>query len=207
MRVSRSINQLAGSSGKAYANVHAVATALIAENILMKETVGHSHQCRLNLSNDKTLLYLSLLETVKRDNLLRDNQDARRLLGRIDATSPELGTLLAWKREHDLLLVTTTIQDSPNGLFDIPVTMMPLAAFLNDKELRATIGAQGTLLFGHALYVGLLKERSSMMDESRETKQPETTRPIITLTSASTTSTVGKSTDARQRKKEQEAKR
>jgi hypothetical protein len=157
MRESRTINQIARSTGKAYANMHATAQQLLAEEILVKEVKGHSHHCKLNLNNDKTLLYLSLLETVKRDQLLRTSPETRLLLSHIDTHSAKLGILLAWKREQDLLLVTTT---HPN---DIPetlgkTTILPLAAFLHDYHLRATISGNNTLLFGHALYASLLRE-------------------------------------------------
>jgi hypothetical protein len=158
MREPRTINQLARSAGKAYANTHAAATALLNEQILVKETVGHSHQCRLNLSNDKTLLYLSLAEAVKRDELLRQNPEARALLARIDAHSASLGILLAWKREDDLLIVTTSHQDDASERLGTRTTVMPLAAFLHDYNLRATICGRNTLLFGHALYASLLRE-------------------------------------------------
>ena len=158
MRASRTINQLALSTGKAYANTHATTTQLLKEEILLKETVGHSHQCRLNLNNDKTLLYISLLETVKRDELLRKSPEMRLLLSRVDTHSAKLGVLLAWKRENDLLLVTTSHQPDPTELFSIPVSILPLAAFMHDQNLRATISGKNTLLFGHALYASLLRE-------------------------------------------------
>ena len=157
-RASRTINQLALSSGKAYANTHATATQLLKEEILLKETVGHSHQCRLNLNNDKTLLYLSLLETVKRDELLRQSPEMRHLLSRIDTHSAKLGILLAWKRENDLLLVTSSHQPEASELFSVPTAILPLAAFMHDHNLRATISGKNTLLFGHALYASLLRE-------------------------------------------------
>jgi hypothetical protein len=175
MRSSHTINQLALSTSKAYANVHAAATSLIKEGILTKETVGHSHQCKLNLANDKTLIYLSLLETVKRDELLRASPETRLLLSRIDRESAKLGILLAWHRRideswctnsqnpshrgADLLVVTTqphTAQIVSEAL-ERPSFVLPLAAFLSDSHLRATIGSH-TLLFGHALYTSLLKE-------------------------------------------------
>jgi hypothetical protein len=158
IRESRTIHQLALSSGKAYANTHAAATTLLSENILLKETVGHSHHCRLNLNNDKTLLYLSLLETVKRDEMLRKSPETRLLLSKIDANSAKLGILLAWKREQDILIVTTTHQTEASDIIGTPTTTIPLAAFLHDYTLRATISAKGTLLFGHALYASLLRE-------------------------------------------------
>lgn len=156
MREPRTINQLALSTGKAYANMHATAQTLFKEGILTKEVVGHSHRCRLNLSNDKTLLYLSLLETVKRDELLRTTPEARLLLAKIDTHAANLGILLAWKREKDLLIVTTSHRDAKEIFGE--VTVLPLAAFLHDHNLRATICGKNTLLFGHALYASLLKE-------------------------------------------------
>lgn len=158
MRTPRTINQLSLSSGKAYANTHAVATQLLKEEILIKETVGHSHQCRLNLQNDKTLLYLSLLETVKRDRLLRESPETRLLLAKVDAHSAKLGILLAWKRADGVLLVTTSHRPDAKELFGEDVMALPLAAFLADHHLRATICGDGTLLFGHALYASLLRE-------------------------------------------------
>lgn len=163
MREPRTINQLALSSGKAYANVHACATALLQENILTKETIGHSHRCLLNLSNDKTLLYLSLLQTVKRDELLRNDPSLRNLLLAIDQHSAIAGILLAWKRNDDVLLVTTNHATVSLG---ISTTILPLAAFLNDHGLRATIGKH-TLLFGHALYASLLRESPRRIEVQR----------------------------------------
>jgi hypothetical protein len=156
MRASRTINQLALSSGKAYANTHATATQLLREEILIKETVGHSHRCRLNLSNDKTLLYLSLLETMKRDELLRTCQKTREIIPVIDKQSAAIGILLVWKRENDLLIITSHTVIVPEEL--MPAVTLPLAAFMHDLALRATISSQGTLLFGHALYASLLRE-------------------------------------------------
>jgi hypothetical protein len=164
MRESKSINQLALSCGKAYANVHAAATQLINENILIKETVGHSHRCRLNLSNDKTLLYISLLQTLKRDELLRNDPSVGTLLYALDDHSVRSGILLAWRRDNDLLLITT--QGTAPPAIGIPTTVLPLAAFLNDHALRATIGKH-TLLFGHALYASLLRESPRRMEVQR----------------------------------------
>lgn len=158
MREARSINQLATSTSKAYANVHAATTTLLQEEILVKETVGHSHQCKLNLQNDKTLLYLSLVQTLKRDDYLKANPDGRKLLQAIDANSARLGILLAWKREHDLLLVTTGPQADTAALGHL-ATVVPLSAFVRDPQLAATIGRH-TLLFGHAFYASLLREVS-----------------------------------------------
>lgn len=159
MRSSRTINQLALSTSKAYANVHATTTALINEGILTKETVGHSHQCKLNLANDKTLIYLSLLETVKRDELLRSSPEARLLLSRIDRESAKHGIILVWQRKDDLLIITTqpVTDEAISAALERPTLTMPLASFLCDAQLRATIGCH-TLLFGHALYTSLLKE-------------------------------------------------
>ena len=44
------------------------------------------------------------------------------------------------------------------ALVTVAATSLPLAAFLHDRELRATVGKH-TLLFGHALYASLLKEQ------------------------------------------------
>jgi hypothetical protein len=158
LRESKTINQLALSTGKAYANVHAAANVLLNENILTREIVGHSHRCRLNLSNDKTLLYIGLAETIKRDNLLKADPGAKELLHTIDRESGRLGILLAWKRDNDLLIITTNSMPDAQHRLKIPTTALPLAAFLHDAELRATIGKH-TLLFGHALYASLLREQ------------------------------------------------
>jgi hypothetical protein len=159
MREARTINQLATSTAKAYANVHATTTALLEEEILVKETIGHSHQCKLNLQNDKTLLYLCLLHTLKRDEFLKSDPSARDLLATIDKNSASLGILLAWKREHDLLIITTGPQPDASALLGQPTIVIPLSAFLRDHQLAATIG-KNTLLFGHALYASLLREVS-----------------------------------------------
>jgi hypothetical protein len=173
LRGTRTINQLARSSGKAYANTHATAQMLLRDSILLKEVVGHSHQCRLNLTNDKTLLYLSLLEMHKRDELLRTDPDVRTLLARIDMYGPGIGILLAWYRadgpDH-LLLVTshtptntfsksaTTAAGQVHELLGMQCAILPLAAFLQDTTLRTTISSGATLLVGHALYASLLRE-------------------------------------------------
>ena len=159
LRVAKTINQLALSTGKAYPNTHATTNTLLAEGILTKEVIGHSHRCKLNLQNDKTLIYLSLLETIKRDELLQNNTYARELLKKIDKQSAQHGILLAWLKKETLLLVTTH-QQQTNSLFGMPTTTLSLQEFLHNKELCATIAGTATLLFGHALYVGLLKENS-----------------------------------------------
>lgn len=151
---------MARSSGKAYANTHAVATQLLEEHVLTKETIGHSHHCKLNLYNDKTLLYLSLLETIKRDELILQDPTIRELLLRIDNASAQLGVLLAWHRGTHTLLITSSHQTSERAseLLKFSCTVLPLAAYLHDHELRSTVSGSGTLLFGHALYASLLRE-------------------------------------------------
>lgn len=157
VRRSHTINQLALSSGKPYPNTHATATHLLEEGILRREIVGRGHLCSLNLSNDKTLLYLSLLQARKRDALLKRSLADRKLLPLIDSASARLGILLAWRRTDDLLIITARAPDP--GLaraFPLPATAMALKAFLADEELHATVGRH-TLLFGHALYATLLR--------------------------------------------------
>jgi hypothetical protein len=132
---------------------------LLQEEILVKETIGHSHQCKLNLQNDKTLLYLCLLQTLKRDEFLKSSPDARQLLTTIDEHSASLGILLVWKRDNDLLIITSGQQPNAVELLQQPAAVIPLRTFLHDKQLAATIGKH-TLLFGHALYASLLREVS-----------------------------------------------
>jgi hypothetical protein len=166
LRQARTINQLALCTGKAYANTHATATLLLDQGILTKEVVGHSHRCRLNLANDRTLLYLSLVELHKRDELLAHDTtgEVRALIERIDRSSAELGTLLAWKRPSGILLITSHVSESAidaqraSAMIGMHVSLFPLAAFLHDPNMRMTIARDGTLLFGHALYTSLLRE-------------------------------------------------
>lgn len=170
-REAKTINQLALSSGKAYANVHAATTALLAEQILTKETIGHSHRCRLNLANDKTLLYLSLLQTVKRDDLLRSDPAAALSLAAVDEHGPRLGVLLAWHCGSSILLITDGRHHNSPGCQDfpaspLPVAILPLGEFLADAALRATVGRH-TLLFGHALYASIMRERGTAFAEVR----------------------------------------
>lgn len=155
------INQLALSTGKAYANIHAAVSRMLNERILTKETVGHSHQCRLNLQNARTSLYLGLLQAKKRDDLLKASPDARRLLREIDRLAAELGILLVWKSPERLLLITGKKRDASANFPGS--TSLTLKEFLGNKDLVEKIG-RDTLLFGHAFYVSTLHQKASVLE-------------------------------------------
>jgi len=153
-RAAYSINQLALSTGKAYPNVHATVAGLLKENILTKEVIGHSHHCRLNLENDTTLLYLSLLQTHRKTEWLRQDRSHISLLKAIDDACGTHNILLVWDQGNDLFIVTAT-PCSLTSLNGKKITSMTLHTFLEQKELQATIGKH-TLIFGHALYTTIM---------------------------------------------------
>jgi DNA-binding transcriptional ArsR family regulator len=170
-REAHTMHQLALSTGKAYPNVHAALGRMIEAGILEKEVVGRSHRCSLNLGNDTTLLYLSLVQARRRDALLREAPAMRKALRAIDEQGPALGVLLAWLKDGELLLVTTRAR-ARGAIEGSAYSCVPLHAFLADETLRSTIGAH-TLLSGHALYASLLREDTRSRARSRPKERGE----------------------------------
>src|SRR3989304_5937146 len=56
------IRQVSEKLGKAYPHVHATATRLLKQGVLLKTVVGNAYACTLNLSNEKTKASLILEE-------------------------------------------------------------------------------------------------------------------------------------------------
>ena len=136
LRRALTINQLAKACGKPYPNVHAAVKTLLADGILTKEIVGHAHNCRLDLANPRTAIYLAIAQSRKPRAPLPQGAD---------------GAILVWKRDTDCLLVTPAPAPAAPGTHAIT-----LDAFLADKELFATIGKH-TLLKGHGTYASILE--------------------------------------------------
>lgn len=137
LQQAKTINQIAKSCGKAYPNVHATVRELLKEDILRKETVGHAHNCRLNLGNETTALYIALIQ-------------ARRA-GPIPEDIDHEDAVLVWKTGNGFLLITEGAASGKGW--------MSLKEFLADEELFATINRHA-LLKGHTYYARLLTEEA-----------------------------------------------
>ncbi|MDD9953416.1 MAG: hypothetical protein OXR66_03705 [Candidatus Woesearchaeota archaeon] len=137
LRAAYTIRQLAQNTGTAYANTHKTATKLLNDNILTKETIGHSHNCRINLNNNAALLLLSLVHT--------DNKKHEW----IEKHAKEYNIKLAFERPDGLLIITK----------DFTRSEAVNARWLTVKEfLRSDFFAKpGRLIHGHTFYPTIIK--------------------------------------------------
>lgn len=74
---SLTINQIAMQLKESYSFVNRTVTKMIAENLILKEKVGHSLLCRLNIENDKTRVLISLNEVNKKQEFLNKNKELK----------------------------------------------------------------------------------------------------------------------------------
>jgi predicted nucleotidyltransferase len=83
------INQIAKKLKESYSFVNRIVNAMIKENILLKESVGHSFLCRLNLANDTAKALFILNETNKKKEFFEKNKDIKLISEEIIKKIPE----------------------------------------------------------------------------------------------------------------------
>ncbi len=71
------INQIAIQLNESYSFVNRTVTKMIAENLILKEKIGHSLLCKLNTGNDKTKVLISLNEVNKKQKFLNKNKELK----------------------------------------------------------------------------------------------------------------------------------
>jgi len=71
------INQIAIQLNESYSFVNRTITKMIAENLILKEKIGHSFLCKLNTGNDKTKVLISLNEVNKKQKFLNKNKELK----------------------------------------------------------------------------------------------------------------------------------
>ncbi len=130
------IRQIAGETGKPYANTHAAVTRLIKRGILAKQTIGHSHLCTLNTHHPETPLLISLWHA-------RQTEEPPRI------DDPNI--LLVFRRKHDNLYVTKEpCRPTRGGTW---------RAYNEITDREWAVLGRDLLIYGHAAYAALLAQR------------------------------------------------
>jgi predicted nucleotidyltransferase len=71
------INQIAIRLNESYSFVNRTVNKMLADNLLLKEKIGHSFLCSLNIKNDKTKILMSLNEVNKKQEFLKKNKELK----------------------------------------------------------------------------------------------------------------------------------
>jgi len=71
------INQIAIQLNESYSFVNRTVTKMTAENLILKEKIGHSFLCKLNTKNDKTRILMSLNEVNRKQEFLNKNKELK----------------------------------------------------------------------------------------------------------------------------------
>jgi len=74
---SLTINQISIQLKESYSFVNRTVTKMTAENLILKEKIGHSFLCRLNTENDKTKILIGLNEADKKQKFLNRNKEIK----------------------------------------------------------------------------------------------------------------------------------
>ena len=74
---SLTINQIAIQLKESYSFVNRTVTKMIAENLILKEKIGHSLLCKLNTENDKIRILISLNEVNRKQEFLNKNKELK----------------------------------------------------------------------------------------------------------------------------------
>lgn len=71
------INQIAKELKETYSFVNRIVKRMISEDLILKEKIGHSLLCKLNIKNDKTKALVSLNEVNKKQEFLSKNKELK----------------------------------------------------------------------------------------------------------------------------------
>jgi len=74
------INEIAKSLNEYYSNVHRTISKLIKDNVIIKEKVGKSYLCSINLRNEKSFALIQLSEIERRNNFYNSNKEIKVIL-------------------------------------------------------------------------------------------------------------------------------
>ncbi len=74
------INEIAKNLNEFYSFVHRIINRLTEEGVIIKNKIGKSYICSLNLENEKTLALLNLAEIEKRDEFYNKNKELKLIL-------------------------------------------------------------------------------------------------------------------------------
>jgi len=74
------INEIAKTLGEYYSFVHRTVNKLSKDDVVIKNKVGKSYLCSLNLKNEKTATLIQLSEIEKRENFYTTNKELKLIL-------------------------------------------------------------------------------------------------------------------------------
>jgi predicted nucleotidyltransferase len=74
------INEIAKSLNEYYFNVHRTISKLIKDNVIIKEKVGKSYLCSINLRNEKSFALIQLSEIERKNNFYNSNKEIKVIL-------------------------------------------------------------------------------------------------------------------------------
>ena len=94
-----SINEISKTLNKAYPYINKKTNFFLKEDIIKKISVGKSYRCFLNLSNEKTKIFMSMNEINKKESFLQKNSDFKPIVEEISFI------LSASSVSHDILAI------------------------------------------------------------------------------------------------------
>lgn len=151
-----SINQIAKLLKKSYPYVNKRVSYLIKEGILKKSVVGASHLCSLNLTNDKCIVLLTLIEIDKRDRFLKRNAQLKGALGLLNQERSKRTIHCAFLHKGIIYFVLEDPQ------FSIAIQGFPTAVAGKKEFLKllteGEVLSEHVILFGFEKYFEYVKE-------------------------------------------------
>lgn len=72
-----SINEIAKILSEHYSFVHKITNKLIKDKIILKEKIGKSHICSLNIQNEKTIALIILSEIERKEKFFNSNKELK----------------------------------------------------------------------------------------------------------------------------------
>lgn len=157
-----SINQIAKLLNKTYPYVNKRVSYLIGEGILKKVKLGAAHLCSLNLSNDKTILLLSLTEIEKREEFIKKNTELGKALELLEQERRNRTIHCAFLHNNTIFFVLEDPQ------FSIEIQGFQTSVINKDEFLKLVV--KGDVLKEHIILYGSEKYFQFIKEVERELK-------------------------------------
>jgi len=165
-----SINQIARLLKKPYPYINKKVSKMIDNGILNKLQIGRSYLCSLNLSNEKTLLLLTLLELRKKEKLSREERgkldDLVQLLKKEVILLSLVGTLINNKLQ-EIFVIAQDFKSIKSPIKLTPITQDQLEQLLINKS--HPLYSNHVILYGAERFFDCIKD---MEDELQKTYSP-----------------------------------
>jgi DNA-binding Lrp family transcriptional regulator len=132
-----SINQIAKKLGKKYPYVNKRVGYLVELGILRKSVIGSSHLISVNLSSDKCVMLLSMVEVEKRDRAIERQNKLQKVLALLDEEKRLRNIYCALVSSNKLIVVTDEVarKRSVGGIDSLFVTREQFRALMLDGDI------------------------------------------------------------------------